>query len=360
MNGQSLPEDFNERLDKGCEHASFLKRVGFFAGRLTTNVLLKQSRVESYKIQQSNNLADLSIEIKNLSLVYNETDVNSGRVFSTDFKTIIDYLPNWKRNLKLAYPSSTVRDYTIANLELDSDLEELISQKISLLVDELNKYYSNSISLINESKENRNKVIAQDFQKRYINHFHVLGEKSNEFKIQLDEIFVLIQKFQKMVYDAENILVSKKELILKEQLAIKKQRENESAALAAENRKKEVARINKYLQSANFSIPYTVEITKFTKECRYCGKECELRESKVNEPNCGGEKICYDAWIELVGLNPIMTKYLAEHTVGGVFGHCPDSNCPERSNGDNHVWHQIDKVESIENWLYTPKGVFKN
>jgi len=345
---QTLPENYFSKLNKNCEKASFMKRVGFFVGRMTANVLFKSGKNEIYRKEQSWNLNNLSVEIANLSLVYNETDAASGKIYSTDFKTIIDYLPNWKRNLKLAYPNSQIVEYNLASLELDSDLENAINQKISPLIEEMNTYYLNSMSLINESKEKRNTPIVQDFQSRYLNHFSTLEEKTKDFKNRLDEVFVSIKQFQKSVYDAEKILVSQKE-----------QDEKESADLKAKNRKKLLEDVVKYLENNKFSIPFTVQLTKYTKECKHCGQQCEITEPKVNEPNCGDNKTCRDAWIELVGLDPVLTKYLARSVIGTTLGSCPDSNCPERSNGNNHVWFQIDKNQVVQNWLYTQKGCVK-
>jgi hypothetical protein len=356
---QTLPENYFSKLNKNCEKASFMKRVGFFAGRMTANVLFKQGKNEIYRKEQSWNLYNLSVEIANLSLVYNEADPTTGFVYSTDFKTIIDFLPNWKRNLKLARPNSQVGGYTLADLELDSDLENAINQKISPLIEEMNTYYLNSMSLINESKESKNNLIVQDFQSRYLNHFSTLEEKTKEFKNQLDGIFALIQQFQKNVYDAEKILVAQKEQNLNEELALKKQNEKEAADLKAKNRKKLLERVTKYLETNKFSIPFTVQLTKYTKECKHCGQQCEITEPKVNEPNCGDDKTCRDAWIELVGLDPVLTQYFAKSFTGTTIGSCPDSNCPERSNGNNHVWFQIDKNQVVQNWLYTQKGCVK-
>ena len=356
---QTLPENYVNRLNKNCEKASFMKRVGFFAGRMTANVLFKSGKNEIYRKEQSWNLNNLSVEIANLSLVFNVTDAASGRVYSHDFKTIIDNLPNWKRNLKLAYPNSQIGGYTLASLELDSDLENDINQKISHLIEEMNTYYLNSMSLINESKESRNNLVVQDFQSRYLNHFSTLEEKTKGFKNRWDEIYVLIQQFEKSVYDAEKILVAQKEQNLNEELALKKQNEKEAADLAAKNRKKKVERVLKYLENNKFSIPFTVQLTTYKKECKHCGKQCEITEPKVTDPNCGDDQTCRDAWIELASLDPVLTQYVARSYTGTTLGSCPDSDCSERSNGNNHVWFQIDKNQILQNWLYTQKGCVK-
>jgi hypothetical protein len=357
MNGQSLPKNFNERLTKNCAHASFIKRLGFFTGRMATNVLFKQTRVESYKVQQSYNLAELSAEIWSQSLVYDEVDKNSGNAFRTEFKTIIDYLPTWNRKLTLKYPNRDISNYTVANLDLNKDEERQINSEITLLVTEMDAFYRLSMQLINEARDKRNLPVELDFQQRYEAHFGKLEAYLVEYKTRISSAFSKIQNYQESVNRAEALYVQqlaeeleKKQKESAEQAKKDKEKSNKEAKIKAE-------KIMAYLKGNPFAIPYEVNGFTKTKECKYCGKECEVINYKIEYPDCDSDPICLDAFRMCCHFKggEGMTAYLLG---GGEISSCKESYCSERSGRNNHVWHQVGlEREFSEKWIFKNTGV---
>ncbi len=357
---QTVPVNFERRLEKGCEHASFLKRFGFYSGRALTNALLKQSKVEIYKVQQSYDLSVLSTEIFSESLVFNELDNNTGNTVATDFKVIIDYLSSWKRKLKLKYPNREITDYTIANLDLDEELEKEINSEVTSLLGSLEVYYNQSMKLIRESQDRRSASVESDFQDRYKEHFISLPEKVKFYNISLNSVWLKISEFQKSVYQAEETYVRRMDEQRKKDLAEAAKQEEIKNKKDFEARQEQLKRISKFLEKEFFELPFEVQLDDVIKECKFCGKQCHVTGVKVTRPACEKNSICYDAWLELCMANTTMKNYLGYDLSGTKFNGCAQSarRCKERSEGDC-VFLQIDRQETEEKWLFTPKGVSK-
>ncbi len=358
VTAQSVPVNFERRLEKGCEHASFLKRFGFFSGRTLTNALLKQSKVEIYKVQQSYDLSVLSAEIFSESMVFNELDNNTGITVATDFKVIIDYLSSWKRKLRLKYPNREITDYTIANLDLDEKLEQEINSEVTSLLGSLETYYNQSVKLLRESQDRRSVSVERDFQDRYKEHFISLPEKVKFYKIGLNSVWLKISEFQKSVYQAEEAYVKKMDEQRKKDLAEAAKQEEIKNKKDLEARKEKLKRISKFLEKESFELPFEVQLDDVIKECKFCGKQCHVTGVKVTRPECEKNSICHDAWLESCGANTTMTNYLSYDFAGTNFNGCSKAawRCKERYEGDC-VFLQIDRQMTTEKWLFTPKGV---
>lgn len=353
LKAQTLPENYYERLNKCCKNANILKRLGFFTGRLLINFVVEDKYFTFYRIQQSVDLGELSEDIKFDALPWKDQSHWNKGESKFDMEIV-----QWEENLQLGYPNKDFRYYRVSDLDLNKSLIDTINQQISCLVRDYTKYYEESVALLNEAIEfgdNRHRI-EKSFQERYKDHFEFLEVEIGYFRIRYNIIEFKIRSFQDDLLELEKVYVHQLEEKRRLEQEEESRREEERKKKEIEKRKLKSDRIANYRDNSFFELPFSVKKTHIKKECKYCGEECNITNPFVQRPDCQGNQTCDDLWYEYASNNVAVASYLVSSMMGTLFDTCNSRNCKELYKSP-HVWRTIDKSESVEYWIYTPKGI---